>query len=86
VPLHLRNAVTSLDRALEFGAGYRYAHDQPGGLVEQQHLPDELIGRRYYEPGDQGAEHMRGVPFARLKTIGLHGPGTPENDDRHEPT
>ena len=56
VPLHLRNAVTSMERAMQFGAGYRYAHDQEGGLIEQQHLPDGLTGRRYYEPTDHGAE------------------------------
>ena len=39
VPLHLRNAVTAMGRAMGFGAGYRYAHDEPGGVAEQQHLP-----------------------------------------------
>ncbi len=56
VPLHLRNAVTAMGRAMGFGAGYRYAHDEPGGVAEQQHLPDRLAGRRYYEPGERGAE------------------------------
>ncbi|HEX6539213.1 MAG TPA: replication-associated recombination protein A [Candidatus Dormibacteraeota bacterium] len=56
VPLHLRNAVTPLDRSHGFGRGYRYAHDAPDAIVAQQHLPDELAGRRYYEPGDHGAE------------------------------
>src|SRR3984893_5127414 len=40
VPLHLRNAVPGLDRGSGFGAGYRYAHDHAGAVVEQQHLPD----------------------------------------------
>ena len=56
VPLHLRNAVTPLDRAHRFGAGYRYAHDDPDGAAAQAHLPDELEGHRYYEPGEHGAE------------------------------
>jgi putative ATPase len=56
VPLHLRNAVTGLMRSLGYGHGYRYAHDYEGHRVAQQHLPDRLIGRRYYEPGDQGEE------------------------------
>jgi putative ATPase len=56
VPLHLRNAATGLGRAMGFGQGYRYAHDSPGGVVEQQHLPDALSGRRYYVPTDHGAE------------------------------
>jgi putative ATPase len=58
VPLHLRNAVTSLDRAMEYGRGYRYAHDFDGHYVEQQYLPDALKGRRYYESSDQGHEKL----------------------------
>jgi len=56
VPLHLRNAVTGLGRAMGFGEGYRYAHDYEGGMVDQQHLPDSLAGRRYYTPTDHGVE------------------------------
>jgi putative ATPase len=50
VPLHLRNAVTGLMRSMGYGRGYQYAHDHPGGVVEQQHLPDGLLGRSFYEP------------------------------------
>ena len=53
VPLHLRNAVTGLMRSMGYGRGYRYAHDYDGGTVEQQHLPDQLQGRRFYEPTDR---------------------------------
>ncbi len=56
VPLHLRNASTSLNRGMGFGKGYTYAHDQAGAIVDQQHLPDELTGHRYYTPTDHGAE------------------------------
>ena len=56
VPLHLRNAVTGLGRAMGYGSGYRYAHDHDGGVVEQEHLPASLSGRRYYDPSDRGAE------------------------------
>ncbi len=42
VPLHLRNASTSLNRGMGFGKGYTYAHDQEGAVVDQQHLPDQL--------------------------------------------
>ena len=56
VPLHLRNAVTGLGRAMGYGTGYRYAHDHEGGVVEQEHLPESLRGRRYYDPSDHGAE------------------------------
>lgn len=50
VPLHLRNAVTSLMRDLNYGKGYRYAHDDPAAKTEQTHLPEELKGKRYYKP------------------------------------
>jgi len=56
VPLHLRNAVTGLGRSMGFGAGYRYAHDHPDGIAEQEYLPAALSGRRYYEPSGHGAE------------------------------
>jgi putative ATPase len=56
VPLHLRNASSAVGRELGFGRGYRYAHDHADGIVEQQHLPDALAGRRYYEPTRNGAE------------------------------
>nr|NIO71031.1 replication-associated recombination protein A [Anaerolineae bacterium] len=43
-------------RALGHGKGYKYPHDYPGHHVRQQYLPDELQGRRYYEPGELGYE------------------------------
>jgi putative ATPase len=56
VPMHLRNAVTGLMRGIGYGRGYQYAHDHPGHVVEQEHLPKELAGARFYEPSDEGAE------------------------------
>ena len=56
VPLHLRNAVTGLMRGMGYGAGYKYSHDYEGHFEPQQYLPDNLAGRRYYEPSEQGAE------------------------------
>jgi putative ATPase len=56
VPMHLRNAFTSLMKAEGFGHGYQYAHDQPGARVLQAHLPQELKGRRFYRPKDSGLE------------------------------
>lgn len=58
VPLHLRNAPTALMENLGYGKGYRYAHDFPGHIVDQEHLPEELRGRRYYFPSDSGYEKM----------------------------
>jgi putative ATPase len=50
VPLHLRNAATGLMRQLGYGKDYQYAHDFPDAKVEQQHLPDELKDRTFFEP------------------------------------
>jgi putative ATPase len=56
VPMHLRNAVTGLMKGEGYGAGYRYAHaDEPEGMNDR-YLPDELAGRVYYEPKENGAE------------------------------
>ena len=55
-PLVIRNAPTGLMKGLGYGAGYRYAPHEAGGVADQQHLPDELVGKRFYEPTDQGAE------------------------------
>ncbi len=51
VPLPLRNAPTKLMRDLDYGKGYRYAHDYPGNFVEQEFLPTELSGSKFYDPG-----------------------------------
>ena len=56
VPLHLRNAVTGLMKDLDYGKGYRYAHDYAEKLTDMRCLPDALAGRRYYLPTDQGEE------------------------------
>jgi putative ATPase len=56
VPLHLRNAPTSLMEKLGYGENYKYAHNYPEHIVEQEHLPQELKARRYYTPADSGYE------------------------------
>jgi putative ATPase len=53
VPLHLRNAVTSLMRDLGYGKGYKYVHEEPSAATEQVHLPEPLKGKRYYRPKKQ---------------------------------
>ena len=55
VPDHLKDA-TRDGQALGHGKGYKYPHDYPGHHMRQQYLPDELQGRRYYEPGELGYE------------------------------
>jgi putative ATPase len=56
VPPHLRDAHYKGAASLGHGDGYRYPHDDPRGWVPQDHLPDDLAGRRYYEPSAHGAE------------------------------
>ena len=56
VPLHLRNPATRLMKGLGYGKGYKYPHDFPEHFVTEQYLPQNLKGRRYYEPSDQGFE------------------------------
>ena len=56
VPMHLRNAVTGLMRGLGYGKGYEYAHDLEVGVSAQEHLPENLAGREYYQPTDRGFE------------------------------
>lgn len=50
VPLHLRNAVTSLMRELKYGETYKYIHDDPSAQETQAHLPEPLLNKRYYRP------------------------------------
>jgi putative ATPase len=56
VPLHLRNAPTGLMKELEYGRGYRYAHDEPEGVADMECLPPSHRGRRFYEPTSRGFE------------------------------
>jgi len=56
VPLHLRNAPTSLMTSLDYGRGYQYAHDQPDAVAAMDCLPGRLQGRRFYQPTERGFE------------------------------
>ena len=56
VPKHLRDAHYPGAKQFGHGLGYKYPHDYPGGWVEQQYLPDELVGHKYYYPKDIGEE------------------------------
>ena len=57
VPLHLRNAPTTLMKEMEHGAGYRYAHDEEGGYAAgENYFPEALQDRQYYYPVDRGLE------------------------------
>lgn len=56
VPLHLRNPVTSLMKDLGYGKDYKYPHNYPDHFVEEEYLPENLKGKIYYHPSDQGVE------------------------------
>lgn len=56
VPLHLRNPVTDMMKDLDYGKGYRYAHDHPNGVAAMPSLPEGLRDREYYRPKDAGWE------------------------------
>ena len=72
VPLHLRpSAHRRLAREQGYGKGYLYPHDYADADVEQQYLPDGLVGRVFYEPADEGLEIKIGERLARLRRARL---------------
>ena len=56
VPLHLRNAPTRLMRDLGYGKQYQYSHDGPGNFINQEFMPEAVVGQRFYEPGVNARE------------------------------
>lgn len=56
VPLHLRNVPTKLMKDLNYGKNYQYAHNHAGNFVNQEFMPDELIGSKFYNPGNNAKE------------------------------
>lgn len=67
VPLHIRNAVTSLMQNLGYGQGYQYAHDTEEKLTDMRCLPDSLLGKEYYLPTDQGLEGRYKERLSQIK-------------------
>ena len=65
VPLYLRNAPTKLMEELGYADGYKYAHEYPGHFVDIEFMPEDLKGRKFYEPADNKHED---VLRARLET------------------
>jgi putative ATPase len=56
VPLHIRNAPTQLMEDLGYGKDYKYPHDYPDHFVEEEYLPENIKGKIYYHPTEQGFE------------------------------
>ncbi|MGN8025834.1 replication-associated recombination protein A [Microbacterium sp. 22242] len=69
VPVHLRDAHYPGAKRLGHGKGYRYPHDNDAGIVPQQYLPDELRGRRYYQPKALGGEREVQARLERIRRI-----------------
>ncbi|MBZ5630583.1 MAG: replication-associated recombination protein A [Acidobacteriia bacterium] len=67
VPLHLRNAPTSLMKNLGYGAGYQYAHDLQQKVADMQCLPDNLKNRSYYYPTAEGIEKRIGERLEEIR-------------------
>jgi len=69
VPLHLRNAPTKLMKELDYGKGYRYAHNEEGKVAEMDCLPDSLKGRTYYHPTQEGREKLLAQRMEEIRRI-----------------
>jgi putative ATPase len=80
-PLHIRNAPTRLMKNLDYGKGYKYAHDHEDGLVLQDHLPPELSGRIYYSPTNRGYEAVIKDRLVKWRRI-LENRKSPQRGDK----
>ncbi len=69
VPAHLRSAATAGERDLGIGVGYRYPHDDPSGVIPQQHLPDGVQAEDLYRPKPHGAEPQTAERLAAADQI-----------------
>ena len=70
VPVHLRNAPTTLMKDLDYGKDYRYAHNEKGGYAAgENYLPDELKGKQYYYPTDRGLEKKISEKLDYLRSL-----------------
>jgi len=72
VPLHLRNAPTKLMAELDYGQGYRYAHDEPEAFAAGEcYFPDDMAEKSYYQPVERGLEIKISAKMAHLKHLNL---------------
>jgi putative ATPase len=70
VPMHLRNAPTKLMKELDYGKGYRYAHDEEGGFAAgEQYLPDGMENATFYQPVERGLEIKIADKLRALKKL-----------------
>ena len=70
VPMHLRNAPTKLMKSMEYGAEYRYAHDEPGAYAAgENYLPEDIAQTQYYQPVERGLELKIQEKLAHLREL-----------------
>ena len=81
VPAHLRDSHYPGARHLEHGKGYRYPHDFPDAVVQQQYAPDAVHGRDYYDPSERGAERVMAQRLAILRGA-LRGRRAPDDKSK----
>jgi Recombination protein MgsA len=75
VPNHLRNAPTTLMKNMEFGRGYRYAHDEPDAFAAGEvYFPDQLEPRQYYQPVERGLEIKIAEKLRHLRRLNEQAP------------
>ncbi|WP_045859872.1 replication-associated recombination protein A [Teredinibacter purpureus] len=73
VPMHLRNAPTTLMKTLDYGSEYRYAHDEPEAFAAGEHyFPDEMDAHQFYTPVNRGLEIQIGEKLQRLRSLNKH--------------
>ncbi|RLB76074.1 MAG: replication-associated recombination protein A, partial [Deltaproteobacteria bacterium] len=72
VPKHIRNAPTKLMKQLDYGKGYKYAHNYQDGFAEQSHLPEQISEKKYYRPTERGYEKLITERMDRLRN-GVNG-------------
>jgi len=83
VPLRLRNAPTKLMKSLDYGKGYRYAHDEEGGYAAGEHyLPDGMPAITFYEPTDRGLEERIRQRLADFRSRDAAARKRPRDDER----
>jgi len=73
VPLHLRNAPTNLMKNIGYGAGYKYAHNFEENVTDMSCLPENLAGRSWYKPTDQGFEQRLRTRFDEIRRLKSRG-------------
>ena len=69
VPLHIRNAVTKLMKQVGYGKGYQYAHDLNTKVADMECMPDNLRGRQYYHPTNEGREKLLGQRLEEIRRL-----------------